>query len=162
MGLHGPQLAAVKHGHHEAFGQVVQVLCQGQDVIAVFPAGVVHDSPFHTGAVGTKRVSIHIRFCLFHDGLPAIMVGNTQTLVVGLQRRGFESLHFRINCDHSQLEPHRCVALEVHEDLQQAHGILAAGHPEQHPVPVADHVEVGDGAADLAQQGFRWFLVHGR
>ena len=40
----------MEHGHQEALRQVVQVLSQSQDIVALTPSAGIQPSPFHSGA----------------------------------------------------------------------------------------------------------------
>ena len=55
------------------------------------------------------------------------------------------------------------MALEVPQAMQQAKGILTAGHTKHDPVAVLNHSVFHQGATDRSQQGL-WqfdFITHG-
>ena len=48
--LHGAQESVMERGHEEALGEVIEVLAQGQDVVALAPCTGVQPTSLHARA----------------------------------------------------------------------------------------------------------------
>jgi hypothetical protein len=57
-----------------------------------------------------------------------------------------------VEVDRDQLERHRCLLLQLQQDVEHGVAVLAAGQAHHHLVAILDHAEVGDSAADLVAQ----------
>ena len=156
VGLHGAELPTVEDGKEQALGQVIQMLAQRQDVVAVLPADAVHDAALHAGAIGAEGIPAHMAAGLLHQGLALVVPGNAQGAVMVRQVARVEARYLRVHGQSRELEAHRGIGLKVPQDLQERKGILAAGDPEQDAVAFPDHTKVHNGPADVAEQRLRW------
>ena len=155
VGLHGIETAFVEGAHEKGFGQIVQVLGQGEDVVPMPAAGGVERAAFHAGAEGAVAVFAHVFSSPFDDGFFQVQVFDAQFGDIGLQGRRVETVGVGRHGGRAYREADGRAALQVQQGMQQGQGVLAPGQAQQHPVAVADHVVVDDGPAGLAQQGFR-------
>ena len=64
-----------------------------------------------------------------------------------------------VEVDGDDLEADRRTRLQLQQDVEQAIAVLATRDADHHPVALFDHVEVHDGAADLAAQALFELVV---
>jgi hypothetical protein len=67
-----------------------------------------------------------------------------------------------VEVDGGDRESHRCLLLQLQQDVEQRVAVLAAGQADHDPVAFADHAEIGDRAADLVAQALAELVLLAR
>ena len=95
------------------------MLSQGQHVIAFAPAGGIHNAALHAGAEGTEGIVLHLGFGLLSNWLAFVKIGYAQLGQIGLQARGIEIFHLRVDGNRPQIKMNGRMTLKMQQAMQQ-------------------------------------------
>jgi hypothetical protein len=143
----------VEQVQEQGLDDVVAVVAE-RDLGEAFPLGVGVEraaaqpraEPAHGLALGHHALD-HAVGVLLED-----LERHADLLQVPRQHVGVVAGLLLVEVHRHQFEAHRRLGPELQQDVEHPVGVLATGQADHHLVAVLDHVEVGDGLADLAPQ----------
>ncbi|EWS63840.1 hypothetical protein Y695_02924 [Hydrogenophaga sp. T4] len=170
LGRHALELAAEEHVEEQRLQHVVAVVAQRDLGRAQLLGHAVQDTAAQSAAQAAHGLAFGdhllddgvgvLRFDVVLHAEPAQVLGQDVVGEAGL---------FLVEVDRDDLEVDGRTRLQLHQDVEQAITVLAPRDADHHPVAGFDHVEVHDGAADLAAKTLfqlvvfvgEFFGVHG-
>ncbi len=153
LGRHGFELAGEEHVEEQRLQDVVAMMAE-RDLGRPQFAG---DAIQHAAAQArTQRTGgLAFRDHALDDGIGVLVLdveGHIDAAQVVGQHLGRKARLLLVEIDRDDVEIDRRVFAQEEQDVEQGEGILAAGKADHDLVAGLDHVEVGNGLADLAAQ----------
>mmetsp|Transcript_18070 Transcript_18070/g.43154 ORF Transcript_18070/g.43154 Transcript_18070/m.43154 type:complete len:400 (-) Transcript_18070:358-1557(-) len=153
LGRHALHAAAEEHVQEQRRDDVVAVVAQGDLGAAQLAGHAVQDAPAQPRAQAAGGLALGHHALHHRVGVLLLDVeGHAAALQVGGQHVLREAGLLLVEVHRHQLEPNRRALLQVQQDVQHRVAVLAAGQADHDLVAFFDHVEVGNGLADLAVQ----------